>query len=150
MCPLTMEAVLNQIGRGLFVGADWPDVERFSPREKLDAVAAAVDLSVDFRCSPWRDFRPMFRFRSQLVHAKFERHIMVDIHPRHLDDDGYLEEVPHSLKGEWETMCTLKTADRWWESVRAMSAALADGADTFDPVRVAGAIDYWNTAPRRG
>jgi hypothetical protein len=148
MCPLTMEAVLNHIGVRVFSSNDWTGVERLSPREKLDSIVSARCLVVDHRRSPWRDFGPMFAFRRQLVHAKLERHIKVNIDPRHLDSEGWLTEVPHSLRSQWESACTLKTAERWRDAVSGMSAALSLAAGGFDPVVVDGGIDYWNTMPR--
>ena len=73
MCALTMEAVLNHVGALVFEKASgepqvWAAIERLRPRDKLGAIAERLQLELDHGSPPFQDFRPMFRFRDQLVH----------------------------------------------------------------------------------
>lgn len=135
MCALTLEAVFNQVARHVFVVNDdnpgrWDEVERFSPKEKLRAVADAVGLEYEPGSRPYQEVGPIFDFRDRLVHAKSDRKVVVSVPDAAIDDDGYLvEHLVPELHAKWELALSLETAALWRDCVVQITAALCEAAD---------------------
>lgn len=141
MCALTMEAVLNHVGRKVFedasLAATWAVVDRARPREKLDAILEHLKLEVDMGRPPFQYFGDIFRLRNDLAHARSVRLATDEIPDDAVDDENWLieEKVP-GLRADWENMCDLPTAQRWRDSVYEMTAVLCQAADCMNPVLV--------------
>lgn len=141
MCALTMEAVLNHVGRKVLedasLPATWVVLERASPRKKLDAIAEHLSIQPDLGSFPFQQFGDMFKLRNNLAHARSVRLATTEIPADAVDDKDWLIEtrVP-GLLADWESMCDLETAREWRDSVYGMSEALCKAAGCIDPVRV--------------
>ena len=48
----TLEAYLNHIGTKIF--SCWEDLERLSPKEKLNVIAERLNVEVDYGKRPWQ------------------------------------------------------------------------------------------------
>jgi len=147
MCPLTLEAVLNQVGHKLFVEDDqdpkrWAEVERSSPRDKVKAIAKRLGIKVDLGRKPFNLFTQMFEFRSELAHAKSMKLTVTDVPAGSLDDDPGLADIP-GLQACWEVRCNLDTAIRWREATAQMSQFLCGVADVGNPL-VGGYTTTWS------
>jgi len=151
MCALTVEAVLNHVGKKLFVEDTdepqiWAAVERRSPRDKLSAVAERAGMELDWGAKPFQDFGPIFKFRDDLAHAKSLLLHTNNIPPGAIDNEGSLREdnVP-GLRARWERDCDIETAERWRKSMYEMTDALCSAADCISPVR-AGFHSEWSAS----
>ena len=141
MCALTMEAVLNILGKRLF--PDWENIERrLSHKEKLQKVAKY--LKIDLRSDPFQLFQKIFKFRDDLVHAKPSIHFTDVFHESATDENDFpvIENIPELLT-DWEKLCNLETVEKWRKAVEKMSSVLSEAAKCQDPVKIGGAVDIW-------
>ena len=149
MCALTLEAVLNHVGKKLFVEdadepQEWAAVERRSPKEKLAAIGERTRVRFDLGKTPFQDFVPMFRFRDDLAHGKSLYLRTNNIPPEAISAEGdLLERYAPDLQSKWERDCDLETAGRWRNSVYGIADALCTAADCVNPVR-AGFHTEWS------
>jgi hypothetical protein len=155
MCPLTMEAVLNELGQHGHamhpeLQLQWPMFEWLRPKQKLAALASLFSMELDLGIPPFQVFTELFEFRSALVHGKTERFWRNEVPVDHFDASGYLADIPDFLMATWEKKCTVETAHQWRAQVFYMSAQLSGAADWFDPLESGDPVDYWNTLPREG
>lgn len=141
MCALTMEAVLNILGKRLF--EDWEKIERrFSHKKKLQKVAE--HLKIDLASGPFQLYTEIFQFRDSLVHAKPSIHFTNVFHEGAIDENDFpvIQDIPELLT-DWEKICNIETAEKWRKAVERMSSILSDAAKCEDPIQVDGAIDTW-------
>ena len=135
MCALSLEAVLNHVGRHLWVlnGRDpcrWDEVERLQPKDKLRAVAGAAGLEYDPGSRPYQEIGPIFDFRDRLVHAKSDRKVVATVPDKAIDDDGYLlEHLVPGLHADWELALSLENAVLWRGCIEQITSALCGAAD---------------------
>lgn len=144
MCALTMEAVLNHIGKKLFE-EDWEKVERhLTPKEKLKKIAKRSDLDIDLKSIPFKFFTEIFKFRDNLVHAKSSKHSANKIHQSKIDEDGFpmVHSIPE-LSTDWEKLCSIDTAEKWRKAVDSMSSRLSEAAKCQNPIKIGDIIDTW-------
>jgi len=80
------EAFINHLGYALVL--NWDDLERKPNREKMAAIAAELNITIDNGCRPFQTLRNLFRARDKIAHGK----------PSFLTHDN----VPES--GDLETM----------------------------------------------
>ncbi|MDD2734563.1 MAG: hypothetical protein PHF56_11530 [Desulfuromonadaceae bacterium] len=66
----TLEAYLNHIGSELL--PSWQDVDRTSPRNKLNAVCSLLQFPPDFSKEPYQSFVRIFKLRNTLAHGRTE------------------------------------------------------------------------------
>jgi len=153
MCALAMEAVLNHVGEKAFgdARATWAVIDRATPRQKLDAIAERLGLTIDMGSFPFQHFGPMFQLRNALAHGRSLRLATSEIPPDAVDDNNWLIEdrVP-DLRAPWENMCDLDTARIWRESVYAMSSALSKAVDCIDPILVGDNASWSGSHSPRG
>lgn len=141
MCALTMEAVLNILGKRLF--PDWENIERcLNHKEKLQKVANY--LKIDLGSDSFQLFQKIFKFRDNLVHAKPSIHFTDVFHESAADENGFpvIENIPELLT-DWEKLCNLEIAEKWRKAVKKMSSVLSEAAKCQDPVKIGGAVDIW-------
>ena len=112
----TLEAYLNHIGSKTF--SCWEDLERLSPKEKLNVIADRLDVEIDYGKRPWQIMKKLFQFRNDIAHGKSIKVKSEKILPleNHSDDDF------HELfeRTRWEKYCTEKNALRAREDVEAI------------------------------
>ena len=168
MCALTMEAILNYLGKRLFKNrgeierclsknrrnkfqkdnhefTNWEDIERnLTPKEKLKMIAKQSDLEIDLCLSPFQHFSEIFWFRDNLVHAKSSRHFAQVIEQDAIDENGFpiINDVPE-LSTDWEKLCNINTSEKWRKAVLSMSSKLSNATKCQDPIKIDGAIDTW-------
>lgn len=141
MCALTMEAVLNILGKRLF--ENWEENEhRFSHKNKLEKIAKYLQIDLD--AGPFHLYPDIFRFRNNLVHAKPSMHFTNIFHENAIDKNGFpvIQDIPELLT-DWEKVLNIETAKRWRKAVEQMSAILSEAAKCQNPINVDGAIDLW-------
>ena len=112
----TLEAYLNHIGAKTF--SCWEDLERLSPREKLNVIAERLDVEVIYGKRPWQIMKKLFQFRNDIAHGKSITVKSEKIIPleKHSDDDF------HELfeRTRWEKYCTEQDAVRAREDVKSI------------------------------
>lgn len=116
----TFEAYLNHVGEEVFPPPIWKAVERLSPVDKLNAVAEALKVPVDFGSRPWGVMKKLFKFRNDLAHGKSvplndEWVVPLSEYRSHLRD---------LVETEWEAFCTRENAQRSREDVEGMVNAI--------------------------
>jgi hypothetical protein len=108
----TLEAYFNHIGARVF--KCWGDLERLSPKEKLNVIAERLNIHIDYGKRPWQIMKKLFGFRNDIAHGKsetissdevvsIEYHTENDIHER--------------VKTSWEKFCTQENAEKARENV---------------------------------
>jgi len=109
----TLEAYLNHIGEKIFLC--WADLERLSPRQKLNVIAERLDVKVDYGRRPWQIVKELFAFRNAVAHGKTENltESEKNIPLERYSDDDFHELVPT----EWEKYSTQQNAVRAREDV---------------------------------
>ena len=73
------EAFINHLGFALI--SSWNELERKPHREKMAAIAASLNITIDNGRRPFQTLRNLFRARDQIAHGK----------PSHLVDDNVRE-----------------------------------------------------------
>ena len=111
----TLEAYLNHIGAKIF--SCWEDLERLSPKEKLNVIAERLEVEVLYGKRPWQIMKKLFQFRNDIAHGKStkvksEKILSLE---KHSDDFHELFE-----RTRWEKYCTEKNAIRTREDVEAI------------------------------
>ena len=112
----TFEAYLNHIGVKIF--SCWEDLERLSPKEKLNVIAERLSVEIDYGKRPWQIMKNLFQFRNDIAHGKSIKIKSEKILPleEHSDDDfSDLFE-----RTRWEKYCTEKNAVRARKDVEAI------------------------------
>jgi hypothetical protein len=168
MCALTMEAVLNYLGKQIFKSKDeiercldkkrlkklqenniefknWEEVERIlTPKEKLKMIAQSSNLEINLKSFPFQDFSKIFEFKDDLVHAKSSYHFATTVKQSEIDENGFpmIDKISR-LTADWEKLCSVKTAEKWRNAVYSMSSTLSSATNCQDPVIIDGAIDTW-------
>ena len=168
MCALTMEAVLNYLGKRLFKNKEeielclskkrakerlenndkfncWEKIELFlTPKEKLKMIGKHSALETDLASPPFRYFPEIFKFRDNLVHAKSSKHFVSEVNRGEIDENSFpIIENVDKLTTDWEKLCSIGTAEKWRNAVYSMSSTLSKAANCQDPIKIDGAIDTW-------
>lgn len=150
MCALTMEAVLNHIGKKLFEEdlnkpEEWKEVEGFNPKDKLKKIIERFGLDIDLGSRPFQFCTEIFTFRNNLAHAKSSKHFAKEIHQSKIDENGFpiVHSIPE-LMADWEKLCGIDTAEKWREAVESMSSILSKASKSHDPIKIGGPIDVWS------
>lgn len=137
----TIEAFLNHIGAKTF--SCWKDLERLSPKEKMNVIAERLELNIDYGKRPWQIMKNLFQFRNDIAHGKSikvksERILPLEEHSE--DDFNELFE-----RTRWEKYCTERNAVRAREDVEAivkimhMVAGFEDDFPFVSGIQVGGA-----------
>lgn len=108
----SLEAYLNHIGAQIFTC--WNDLERLSPKEKLNVIAERINVEVNYGRRPWQIMINLFGFRNDIAHGKSVTIKSEEIIPliNHNEDD-----IHNFLRTNWEKFCTEKNAVRAREDV---------------------------------
>ena len=111
----TFEAYLNHIGKKLL--SCWNDLERLSPREKLNVISERLGIPVDYGIRPWHVMKELFQFRNDVAHGK-----SIPVRTKEVLSLEKAEEDdrPGLIKSRWEKYCTLRNAIRAREDVDKM------------------------------
>jgi hypothetical protein len=105
---LAAEAYLNHAGAQIL--PHWEPLKRkLSPREKLEVIAAARDISINWGAEPYQSFEEVVRFRNMVAHAETSEVIHTSLGP-----DAALN------RSHWQTYCRLDVAERLGCNVESM------------------------------
>ncbi len=107
-----LEAYLNHIGAKIF--KCWTDLERLSPKEKINVIAEHLDVQVDYGKRPWQIMKKLFGFRNDIAHGKSvkvksEEVILLINHKN--------EDLHKFVLTSWEKFCTERNAVKAREDV---------------------------------
>lgn len=124
----TLEAYLNHIGAKLF--SCWKDLERLSPKEKLNVIAERLDLKINYGNRPWQIMTKLFQFRNDIAHGKSIKVRSEKIVPleKHSDDD--FSELFERTR--WEKYCTQPNAVRARDDAKRIVETLHEAAGFKD------------------
>lgn len=95
-----LESFLNHIGEQLF--KSWSDLERLSPKGKLNVIAETVGLTPDYGKMPWQIEPKLTAIRNKIAHGKNE--LLRD--EQVLSGDVYANEMIAMLKADWQLFAT--------------------------------------------
>jgi hypothetical protein len=112
----TLEAYLNHIGAKIF--SCWEDLERLSPKNKLNVIAERLNVEIDYGKPPWQIMKNLFDFRNDIAHGKsvkVKSEIILPLENHSEDDVSELFE-----RTRWEKYCTEKNAVRAREDVESI------------------------------
>lgn len=123
----TLEAYLNHIGSKIF--SCWGDLERLSPREKMNVIAERLGVKVDYGKQPWQVMKKLFQFRNDIAHGKSIKVKTKEVLPlaKHQEDD-----IHSFVQTRWEKYCTEKNAVRARDDVEKIVHLLHEAAGFED------------------
>lgn len=101
----SLEAYMNHIGAKLF--SCWDDLEKLSPRSKMNVIAEHLKVNIDYGNRPWQIMKNLFQFRNDIAHGKSTKERSKDIVPLE-KHDSYSQ--PWYPLTRWEKYCTEKNA----------------------------------------
>ncbi|GBE37561.1 hypothetical protein BMS3Bbin08_00151 [bacterium BMS3Bbin08] len=107
----TLEAYLNHIGAKIFTC--WNDLERLSPKEKINVIAEKLSVQVDYGKRPWQIMKKLFGFRNDIAHGKSVEIKSEEVIPL----INHTEDIHDSLRTSWEMFCTERKAIKAREDV---------------------------------
>jgi len=112
----TLEAYLNHIGKQIF--GCWDDLERLSPRKKLNVIAEKLGVEKDDGERPFQTVKKLFDFRNDVAHGKT---IFLKTEDEIRIVDSKLDDYMHKpLEAEWEKYCTQDNAKLAREDVESI------------------------------
>ena len=102
MCGLTLEAVLNYIGKKL--SDNWEERERkLSIEKKIKEIAKGIGLDKQLDSYPFQLRHEISDFRNKIVHAKSSKHVAKEIRQDQIDEDGFpIVPSVSELMTDWE------------------------------------------------
>lgn len=108
MNAFCLEAYVNHVGMDRF--PDWD--EHASPLDKLERVAKAVGIEIDYGKRPFQSIRITNKFRNRLAHGRTAVLLI-----------SYTERGPSNRKlkrprTQWERTCTKRNAKRYLEDLK--------------------------------
>ena len=112
----TIEAYLNHIGAIIFFC--WEDLERLSPKQKLNIIAERLNIKIDYGKRPWQIMKKLFQFRNDIAHGKSLKVKSEKILPLEEHSDVDFSELLERTR--WEKYCTEENAVRAREDVEAI------------------------------
>ena len=112
------EAFINHLGYALI--PNWNDLERKPNRETMDAIAAALNITIDRGCRPFQTLRNLFRARDQIAHGKSSQLAHVNVHESG-DREAIRRRKPQT---EWETLCTYEFAQMAYDDTEEIAEML--------------------------
>jgi len=121
-----LEAYLNHIGSKIF--SCWKDLERLSPKEKLNVIAERLKVKIDYGKRPWQVMKNLFEFRNDIAHGKSMKIKTNEI----LKVDNYEDNVRKFIQTRWEKYCSRKNAEGAREDVNNIVVALHKAAGFKD------------------
>jgi hypothetical protein len=122
-----LEAYLNWQGKHLL--AHWKYLERLSPRDKVDLLAALSQVRPDYSSRPWQIVKELYGFRNDIAHGKptpLRSETVEDL------DESLDAKLGTFIRADWERFCTEDNAVRAKEDVEKIITAFYDGASMQD------------------
>lgn len=107
MNAFCLEAYVNHVGMDRF--PDWD--EYASPLNKLERVAKAVDIEIDYGKRPFQSVKLTNKFRNSLAHGR------TAVLPIAYTEKGPSKRKVKRPKTQWEKTCTKRNAKRYLEDL---------------------------------
>lgn len=114
----SLEAFLNHVGEALF--KSWLELEKLTPKGKIDVIAEKLGIAVDYGSMPWQIVPEIIGVRNKIAHGKNE--LLQD--ERMLTVDTYDEKMGEILRAPWQNYATQKSAERAREKVEEICKAI--------------------------
>jgi hypothetical protein len=103
----TLEAFVNHIGENIFTS--WDDLEKLSPKGKINIICDKLGIKVDYGILPWQIIPEIIGIRNKIAHGRNRLLKEETIIPH---NDAY-EEVRHKfLLADWQKYATQENAER--------------------------------------
>ncbi len=116
----TLEAFLNHVGNAIF--ESWSDLERLSPKGKINIICEKLEIEPNFGETPWRIAPEIFGIRNKVAHGKNE--LLRD--EKMLSIDNYDERMGEMLRADWQKYATDKNAECARENVEKICQIIWD------------------------
>ena len=113
-CAFALESFLNCMGKIKLKGWEILENSNLNPKQKLDFLIQDFSDKIDFGKRPFQNFKPIFKFRNLLAHAKMESFEETES----LDD---------SIT-DWEKYCTIENAEKFCNDTKDMIYKLIEYA----------------------
>lgn len=101
-----LEAFLNHVGESLFTS--WPELEKLTPKGKIDVITEKLGLVVNYGRMPWQIVPEIIGVRNKIAHGKNE--LLQD--ERMLTVDNYDEKMGEILRAPWQEYATKENAEK--------------------------------------
>ncbi len=108
------EAFLNHVGEEVFTS--WAELEKLSPKGKLQVIAERLEIEVNFGKVPWQIVPRLIGIRNKIAHGKNE--LLEDV--RVLSTDDYDREMGEMLQSDWQKYSTQNNAEDAREKIEAI------------------------------
>ena len=115
---LRLRLSLSHVGERTF--KSWPELEKLSPKGKLDVLAEKLDVAVNYGELPWQVVPELIGMRNKVAHGKNE--LLRD--ERMLTLDNYDEKMGEILRAPWQDYATEANAERARVQVEAICRAI--------------------------
>jgi hypothetical protein len=109
MWGFTLEAYCNHLGEGEI--ALWQSEDRLSIWKKLERLAEALQIQMDYAVAPYRVIPELIKFRNTLAHGR-----STDL----VGSAVYGTESTHALQTEWESFNTMANLERVRRDIEAV------------------------------
>jgi hypothetical protein len=123
----TLEAYLNHIGPKVF--NCWDDLERLSPREKLNVIVEKLQVDIHYGHRPWQVVKHLFGFRNNIAHGKSVVVKSNSVVPLDRYSDDRLGDYARTV---WEKYCTRENAKKAREDVEKIVHLLYEAGSFVD------------------
>ena len=114
----TLEAFLNNVGELIF--KTWEDLEKLTPKGKINVIAEKIELKVNFGDMPWKIVPEIFGVRNKIAHGKNE--LLQD--ERLLSINSYDERMGEILRAPWQNYATQENAEHARDRVEDICKAI--------------------------
>ncbi|WP_019602241.1 hypothetical protein [Teredinibacter turnerae] len=143
----TLEAYLNHIGSIVF--KCWADLERLSPKEKLNVIAEKIEIEVDYGKRPWQSLTQLFQFRNDIAHGKTHTITKVEIETLE-KHNKYYNPWDSRARTRWEEYCTQSNAERAREDVREIVGLILAAAKVENEYPFSMGLEYGGSTLLQG
>ena len=113
-----LEAFLNHVGESLY--KSWPELEKLTPKGKIDLITESLGITVDYGSMPWQIVPEIFAIRNKIAHGKNE--LLQD--ERMLSVDTYDEKMGEMLLASWQSYCSRENAEKARDKVEEICKAI--------------------------
>jgi hypothetical protein len=98
----------------------WPELEKLTPKGKVDVITEKLGIKVNYGFMPWQIVPEIVGIRNKIAHGKNE--LLQD--ERMLTVDTYDERMGEILRANWQSYATQQGAERAREKVEEIFKAI--------------------------
>jgi len=119
----TLEAFLNHIGEATF--NSWVDMDKLSPRAKLNVICEKLIIKQDYSSLPWQVIPELIGFRNKSVHAKSQK-LESSVIAKLVDYESLMHDF---LVADWMEFATESTASKVRTNLEKILVTIHDASD---------------------